>query len=258
MICPGSRLHSSSNGSVSAVFPDASPKPLIDSIGDIDHGRLWEYDDAALSAQQQPVTTHIFEEQTPEIKLPLSHRELLNPVPKKEPRQMPGSTSNYEQQHHPVTTHYFREQPLELNRQSSQLRRLTVLHSDVGRSTTSRCIERWAKIRSRVVKGVNLTGLIHTLRAMHSRSLIYIGSYDGFALPSDAVNFVIQHSKMPGFEPFWLDAHCLSEEDARRLQRAFGFHSKTESLLFSRMDDASRYDREVPPVLSCFFMTAKS
>jgi hypothetical protein len=111
----------------------------------------------------------------------------------------------------------------------------------------SRIDELWAKIRSKVVKVGDFTQLLKTLRSLHNNSLVYIHSYNGFHNPSRAVEFVIQHSKKRNFAPFWMDAHCLSEDEARQLQRAFGFHSKTFSLLHNHMhgNDALKYEREV-------------
>jgi Mg2+ and Co2+ transporter CorA len=176
---------------------------------------LGDDSDADLPKQQQHATTYDFQEQGSDFKRQLSHRAFFDPAP----------------------LHTFKHEQLQ--------RRAAVLHADVGRIISNRSKGLWAKLRSSVVKSVNLTGLARTLRALHSRSLIFVSDYEGFLLPSDAVDFVIQHSKNTDFEPFWLDAHCLTEEDARKLQRAFGFHSKTESLLMSRLHNASRYDREV-------------
>jgi Mg2+ and Co2+ transporter CorA len=105
----------------------------------------------------------------------------------------------------------------------------------------------WAKVRSKVVRGSDFTELLRTLRALHNISLTFVNFYDGFTAPSKAIDFICRHSLTPSFAPFWLDAHCLSEDEARRIQRAFGFHSKTYSLLFSHSHghNSLKYEREV-------------
>jgi hypothetical protein len=124
---------------------------------------------------------------------------------------------------------------------SSQLRALQVALPD------SRAKLLWAKVRSKVVRGSDFTELLRTLRALHNISLTFVNSYDGFTAPSKAIDFICRHSLTPSFAPFWLDAHCLSEDEARRIQRAFGFHSKTYSLLFSHSHghNSLKYEREV-------------
>jgi hypothetical protein len=119
-----------------------------------------------------------------------------------------------------------------------------VLQYEVDRSRSKQL---WDKVRTKVVRGAGFAQLLHTLRAMHNNSLAYVHSYNGFSAPATAVEFIIQHSKVPNFASFWLDAHCLSEDEARKLQRAFGFHSKTFSMLYNRVIgcDALKYEREV-------------
>jgi Mg2+ and Co2+ transporter CorA len=105
----------------------------------------------------------------------------------------------------------------------------------------------WAKLRSKVMKGTDFSELLRTLRALHNISLAFINSYEGFSTPSKSIDFITKHSLNPSFAPFWLDAHCLSEDEARRIQRAFGFHSKTFSLLYSHSHghNSLKYEREV-------------
>jgi hypothetical protein len=62
--------------------------------------------------------------------------------------------------------------------------------------------------------------------------LMYADFFEGFAVPPLAVAAVTQHMLIPHALPLWLDAHCLAEDEARQLQRALGFHTKTFSLLY--------------------------
>lgn len=124
---------------------------------------------------------------------------------------------------------------------SRELRALQVALTD------SRPKMLWAKVRSKVVRGSDFSELLRTLRALHNISLTFINSYDGFTSPSKAIDFISNHSLKPSFAPFWLDAHSLNEDEARRIQRAFGLHSKTYSLLFSHSHghNSLKYEREV-------------
>ena len=63
--------------------------------------------------------------------------------------------------------------------------------------------------------------------------LMYADFFEGFAVPPLAVAAVTQHMLIPHALPLWLDAHCLAEDEARQLQRALGFHTKTFSLLYA-------------------------
>jgi len=110
----------------------------------------------------------------------------------------------------------------------------------------ARSTELWAALRRKVVKGSIFEQMMRTLRAIHSMSLLYINYFDGFSAPPLAVSAVVQHMLKSHAAPFWLDAHCLAEDEARQLQRTLGFHQQTFSLLYnSSHDSTTKYPREV-------------
>jgi hypothetical protein len=123
----------------------------------------------------------------------------------------------------------------------------SVPHSQVS---CVRSKQLWAKLRSRVIRGADFSKILRTIRALHSAGLIHSDFFDGFPSSSKAVDAAIQHSLRPHAPAIWLDAHCLSEDDARKLQRSFGFHSKTFFLLYSQflVQDIVKSEREVLPL----------